>query len=145
MFEGFDGDQSWALSMGREQTPHSLVTTMSPSIGAGTLDIPDNLTIPQFFNASHVSRPSFSDDSLCFVEEHTGNTFSFADVSVHVLGQVTRHVDSRQPDSVSIPEPCKCHSFEVEYRYVTPLPSSHSPSPQLPLAPYGRSRDLIRM
>jgi len=61
----------------------SLVTTMSSPIGAGSLGIPDNLTIPQFFYVSHVSRPSFSGDGTpCLVDEQTGRTLSFADVSV---------------------------------------------------------------
>ena len=59
----------------------SLITTMSSPIGAGSLGIPDNLTIPQFFNPSHVSRPSFSNDTPCLVDEQTGRTLSFADVS----------------------------------------------------------------
>jgi len=58
----------------------SLVTTMSSSTGAGSLNIPDNLTIPQFFNAAHASRPSFSDDFSCLIEEHSGNTLSFTDL-----------------------------------------------------------------
>ena len=58
-----------------------LVITMSLPIGARSLDIPDNITTPQFFNASHVSRPSSSNDTPCLVDEQTGQTLSFTDVS----------------------------------------------------------------
>lgn len=34
----------------------SIVTTMSSPIGVGSLDILDNLTIPQSFDAPHVSK-----------------------------------------------------------------------------------------
>ena len=62
----------------------SFVTTMSTYIGAGPLDIPDNVTIPQFFNGSHVSRPSFPDDSPCLIDEQSGKTPPFADVNAHL-------------------------------------------------------------
>lgn len=64
------------------------------SIGAGPLDIPDNLTIPQFFDASHVSRPAFPDDSPCLIEEQTGRTLSFADVSTCTLSSDPPHLIS---------------------------------------------------
>lgn len=60
----------------------SIVTTTYSPIGAESLNIPDNLTILQFFDAPHISRPSFSDDTPCLVNEQTGRTLSFADVRV---------------------------------------------------------------
>jgi len=48
---------------------------------AGPHYIPDSLTIPQFFNASHVSPPSYSEDTPCLADEQTGQTLSFADAS----------------------------------------------------------------
>jgi len=87
--------------LGKERAG-SLVTTMSSSAGTGVLDIPDNLTIPQFFHVSHASRPSFSNDSPCLIEEHTGRTLSFTEVSSHVLCQVTHPIDSGHSHSFGL-------------------------------------------
>jgi len=58
----------------------SFATSMFSPVETGVLNIPDNLTIPQFFNASHASRPRFSNDSPCLVEGHTERTLSFTEV-----------------------------------------------------------------
>jgi hypothetical protein len=65
---------------------HRKSSTMSTSIGAGPLDIPNNLTIPQFFSGSHTSRPSFPNDSPCLIDEQNGQSLSFADVSTLLTG-----------------------------------------------------------
>ena len=77
--------------------PHakiSIATTMSSPIEKISLDIPDDLTIPQFFGASHVSRPSFSNDAPCLVDDQTGRTLSFTDVSAPTLCKATHPIYS---------------------------------------------------
>jgi len=70
-----------------------------------------SLTIPQFFNASHVSPPSYSEDTPCLADEKTGQTLSFADASVPSIG-------SRKSARVSDPKARECDLFEIECRYV---------------------------
>jgi len=96
--------------------------SMSSPVETSALDIPDNLTIPQFFSAYHASRLSFSNDSPCLVEEPTGRTLFFR-------GEPTSPLSSHSPQltaaihtaSVSISVTCQRHSFEAEHRYVISL------------------------
>ena len=109
-------------------------SSMSSPVEVSVFDTPDDLTITLFFNASHASRPSFSNDSP------TPRQGTHGKDSLLRRGEPICPLSSDPPRltaaihiaSLSISATCQSHSFDL----TPPLPIFFS---------YGRSRSLTRM